>query len=98
MRKSWRGNDNWIGGHQSYHREDTVAWTAGDPGKTAKYAAVFNLANQERAISLKWRDIGVPKRNAAVRDLWARENLGDEDGISIELAPHASVPYKVEPK
>jgi alpha-galactosidase len=91
-------NQNSSNGHQSYRNGDTVTWTADDPQKGAKYVAVFNLADEKRNVKLSWNDVGVAGSKVAVRDLWARKDLGTQEEIRTELPPHASVLYRVESK
>jgi alpha-galactosidase len=91
-------NQNSAAGRESYRNGDTVAWTADVPGKTAKYVAVFNISDEKKTVKLEWSDVGMSGKTAAVRDLWAQKNLGSQNSLSVELNPHASVLYKVEPK
>jgi alpha-galactosidase len=91
-------NQNSVNGHQSYRNGDTVAWTADVPGKAGKYVAVFNISDDKKTVKLDWSEVGVPASHAAVRDLWAEKDLGDQAALAIELNPHASVLYGVEPK
>lgn len=91
-------NQNSTDGHQSYHEVDTIASTADVPGKRAKYVAVFNIGDAPKTIDLKWAEVGSNLENPAVRDLWARKELGKQASIHISLRPHASVLYKVSPQ
>lgn len=88
-------NQDSSGGHQAYSHGDTVAWTADAPGSNSKYVAVFNLGEAKQSVDLKWWDVGISAKHAAVRDLWARSDLGVSEQIRVLLAPHASVLYKV---
>ena len=38
--------------------------------------AVFNIGDAPRTIDLKWAEVGSNLENPAVRDLWARKELG----------------------
>src|SRR5450432_1286564 len=89
-------NQSSIGGHQSFHRDDMVAWTANVPGGSAKYVAVFNLGDTKQAVDLKWSDVGVGEAKHAARDLWIHKDLGKLGSLKLELAPHASALYKVQ--
>jgi alpha-galactosidase len=89
-------NQSSIGGHQSFHRDDMVAWTANVPGGSAKYVAVFNLGDTKQAVDLKWSDVGVDEAKHAARDLWIHKDLGKLGSLKLELAPHASALYKVQ--
>jgi hypothetical protein len=88
-------NQRGLGGHQAYRQSDTIAWTGDAPGEDAKYVAIFNLGETTQAVDLRWRDLGIIAKQAAVRDLWTRTDLGAKDQIKVALAPHASVFYKV---
>ncbi|MGC1186889.1 MAG: glycoside hydrolase family 27 protein [Candidatus Acidiferrales bacterium] len=91
-------NQNSAGGHQSYHQGDTIAWTAGEPGSSARYVAVFNVGDSVESTDLAWSDVGIAAKRPNVRDLWAHKDLGPQDRIRVSLAPHASVLYKIGPK
>jgi alpha-galactosidase len=84
-------------GHQAYHQGDIVAWLADVSGSTAKYVAVFNLADEKQTLDLQWSDVGISAKTADVRDLWAQKSLGPLQKISVVLRPHAAVLYKVQP-
>jgi alpha-galactosidase len=86
------------GGHQSYHQGNTVAWTADAPDGKAKYVAVFNTGESAAVVDLKWSDVGIGAKKAAVRDLWTHADLGNKEDMQASIAPHASVFYKVIPK
>jgi alpha-galactosidase len=91
-------NQNSANGHQSYRNEDIVGWVADVPKNSAKYVAIFNLADDKRTINLTWEEIGVSTDKASVRDLWAQKNLGALEKVSLMLNPHASVLYRVDPQ
>jgi len=91
-------NQHSSGGHQVYHKGDTIGWTAASSDLTSSYVAVFNVADTKQDIQLSWSDLGLNAKKAAVRDLWAGADLGDKDGVRLTLAPHASVLYKVAAK
>jgi hypothetical protein len=42
-----------------------------------------------------WKDLGLPEGGHAVRDLWARKELGTAGSLKTSLAPHAAMLYKV---
>jgi alpha-galactosidase len=91
-------NQNSSGGHQSYHDGDTLVWTADAPGGVGEYVAVFNIGDTEKKVELSWASVGVSGKTVAVRDLWVRKSLGDAGQLSVKLAPHGSVLYKVQAK
>jgi len=46
-------------------------------------------------ISLRWDELGISSRTAAVRDLWLHKDVGPREQIRVSLHPHASVLYRV---
>ena len=88
-------NQNSSGGHQSYHERDAVAWTANAPNGTGKYVAVFNLSDTPKNVRLPWTAVEVSGKHAAVRDLWAKKDLGTLEEIDVTLAAHGSALYRV---
>ena len=93
-------NQHSNGGHQSYLKGDIIAWTADAPaatsGNAAKYVAVFNTGDSPAKVDIPWSEVGIAgSTQRAVRDLWAKRDLGPHAAIAETLAPHASVFYKV---
>jgi hypothetical protein len=84
-------------GHESYRDSGIISWTADVPESTAKYIAVFNTTDVAKPVDLSWVQLGLESPHGAVHDLWGHANLGVKSGISLSLAPHASVFYKVVP-
>jgi hypothetical protein len=82
-----------------FTRGDQVAWIAELPGAAAKYLAVFNTGDQaEVEIQVNWSELGL-SGECAVRDLWARKDLGvAAGGRTFRVAPHASAFYRITPK
>jgi|GEM_PF-5607062 len=72
----------------------TVVWASEAPdGGT--YLALFNLDGVARRVGCSWADIGVAGGHR-VRDLWARADLGSQDGrVELELPSHGSALLKV---
>lgn len=87
-----------MGSREAFRSGSAIAWLAGKPGSHAKYLAVFNVGDAEQRLHLRWAQVGIPGRAAAVRDLWVRRELGLQRGLDLALAPHASVLYAVIPR
>lgn len=85
-------------GHQVYRTDSTISWLASKPGSSAKYVALFNISDQPNHVVLKWSQVGVESKQAAVRDLWAKKDLGTRQNVDLQLKPHSSVLYSVTPK
>jgi alpha-galactosidase len=60
---------------------------------------LLNRSKAAHVIRVSWDDLGYPAHlSAAVRDLWAREDLPRaKAGFSAEVAPHGVVMVKIEP-
>ncbi len=81
-----------------FTRGNQVAWVAEIPGSPAKYLAVFHTGDgAEESIQVNWSDLGLAGE-CAVRDLWARKELGRvSGGQAFKVAPHASAFYRITP-
>ena len=79
-------------------RENIRVWRSDAPGSADGYVAVFNLDSVPRHVDVAWRDVGLAPGTHAVRDLWARADLGAAERIVLDLAPHASALYRVGPR
>jgi alpha-galactosidase len=90
-------NQHSSGGHQALERGDIRVWMADGAKAGERYSAVFNLGEATESVDLAWSDIGISVRRAAVRDLWARKSVGLMNGIRVQLRPHASVLYAIQP-
>jgi alpha-galactosidase len=82
-------------GHQSYRQGNIVVWTADAPRDNVKYVAVFNIGETNLTVDIEWRDLGIVTKQAAVRDLWARTDLGTKQQLHVSIAAHASIFYRV---
>ncbi|MBS1854427.1 MAG: glycoside hydrolase family 27 protein [Acidobacteria bacterium] len=77
------------GQHQLFRNGDAVAWVSTVAGKP--YVALFNIGEQPALeVRVDFQDLGLRGAHA-VRDLWARRDLGKFSGsYPVRLAPHAS--------
>jgi alpha-galactosidase len=73
-----------------------VVWTARPEEGTGHYVAIFNLADKAQDVTYSWKDLGLPEGNHAVRDLWARKDLGSATSLKTSLAAHATMLYRVQ--
>jgi hypothetical protein len=73
-----------------------AVWTARPETGAGHYAAVFNLADDERTIQYEWRQLGLPEGNLSVRDLWEARDLGKSRSLSVRLKAHASALLRVQ--
>jgi len=80
---------------QVLERPGLRVWRAGVPGSADRYVAVFNLDSVPRRVDLAWSEVGAGSGGRRVRDLWARRALGTAVRLQVDLAPHASVLYRV---
>ncbi|MCL1787849.1 MAG: glycoside hydrolase family 27 protein [Defluviitaleaceae bacterium] len=74
-------------------RENGYAIWVSDAPDGGLNLAIFNTSDHQKAVTCP---ADVLPQGQTIRDLWARENIGETNGdISVELAAHASVLYKI---
>jgi alpha-galactosidase len=72
-----------------------VVWKATPESGSGSYLAVFNLGEKAADVSYSWKELGLPEGSHALRDLWARKNLGSAASLKTKLAAHAAMLYRV---
>jgi hypothetical protein len=72
-----------------------VVWKAKPESGGGDYLAVFNLGDKTQQVSCSWKDLGLPEGSHAVRDLWARKDLGSAPSLKTELPAHGTKLYRV---
>jgi alpha-galactosidase len=72
-----------------------VVWKATSDSGGGDYLAVFNLGDKAQQVSYSWKDLGLPEGSHAVRDLWARKDLGPAAALKTELPAHGTRLYRV---
>jgi hypothetical protein len=82
-------------GHKSYQQGDIVAWTADDPGTSAKFVSLTNLGDSSATVDLSWKQLDVGFPDPVVRDLWAHQDQGRAKTFKATLRPHATMLCKV---
>ena len=76
-------------------RGSVVVWSAMPESGGGRYVAVFNLGDAAHEVSFTWEKLGLPGGGHAVRDLWARKDLGIAPSLKAALPSHAAVLYRV---
>ncbi len=72
----------------------TQVWRAANPDASFT-VALFNLGDEPSAVTVTWSELGIPPV-AAVRDLWARRDLGVfQGGYQVVLPGHGSALLRV---
>lgn len=76
---------------------DFEVWSK--PLKDGSRAVVlFNRTSGDAEISLSWQEIELSAHEAAVRDLWQKEDLGRfQSSFSAVVPPHGVVMVKITP-
>jgi hypothetical protein len=77
--------------------EKAVVWTSKPEDGKGNYLAIFNRAEVPQTLHYTWSQLGIPEGAYRVRDLWAHNDLGKAKEISVKLAAHACVLYRVRP-
>ncbi len=83
---------------QVLERPGVRVWTSGAPRSADRYLAVFNLDSTHCRIDLPWTDIGLAPGPHNIRDVWENQSLGKAAQMQVDLAPHASVLYRISRK
>jgi alpha-galactosidase len=83
-----------VASREVFNRDNQVAWVASMPDTSAKYLAVFNTGDAEAEVKVNWDELGLAGQ-CALRDLWAKKDLGNAASGVFKLAPHASGFYRV---
>jgi alpha-galactosidase len=81
--------------HQVLARHSFVVWISRPAHGGGWYLAAFNLAARARTLSVPWRALGLAPGQYQLRDLWLRRSLGRADALTVRLAAHGSVLYRV---
>jgi alpha-galactosidase len=76
--------------------QDLQVWSKVLSGTDARAVALLNLSDSPADIKVTWSQIGLPAGEMAVRDLWARLDLGSfADGYTTSVPAHGVVLVKV---
>ena len=76
--------------------EDLQVWSKILSGTDVRAVALLNLSEAAAGITVNWSDIGLPAGAAAVRDLWARLDLGTfAQDYTAQVPAHGVVLIKV---
>jgi alpha-galactosidase len=78
------------------YREGIIrVWTAVAGNRREKYVAVFNLSDLASRVDLNWDKVGILTFPRSTKDLWSGAIRTSPKTLGVQLAPHASVLYKV---
>lgn len=77
--------------------DNDVVWTSKPDTGPGNYIAIFNRSEQPQTLHHTWTQIGIPEGTYHLRDVWEHKELGAATGITVTLAPHASVLYRAVP-
>lgn len=82
------------GATQLFRTGEQAAWTSTDEDGST-YAALFNLSEKIREISVGLEELGL-SGNYCVRDLWAGKDRGETDaGVKAKVNPHGAMLFKL---
>ena len=73
--------------------DDESIWIAPRQDGSGVYAALFNLSDATRRVSLSQDEVGIPL--ASARDLWSGEPIAASDTLSAVLSPHDAAVYLI---
>ena len=75
--------------------ERDAVWTSKPETGAGYYVAIFNRSDEQRTLHYTWTQLGIPEGSYRLRDLWEHKELGTVKRITVTIAPHASVLYRV---
>lgn len=83
--------------HELRSTDNEIIWLADGPEKGVKYAAFFNIGDdQSIKIKITWKEIGL-SGHQSVRDIWNGTDLGVfKDGFEALIVPHGSRLFKIK--
>jgi alpha-galactosidase len=73
----------------------TVVWTARPESGNDRYIAIFNLEDHEQKLGYAWKDLELPEVKYKLRNMWDHNDLGTADSLSLTLAPHGCILYRL---
>jgi hypothetical protein len=89
--------DQWgENGHPLIQKDDAVVWMGAAAEHHGETIAIFNLSDKPQTLTYSWQDLGITYGKCPVRDLWAREDLGIKNEISVTLPAHGAGLYQAE--
>jgi hypothetical protein len=84
------------GGRQVSSDNGKIVWAAKDQSAGGVYVALFNLSDTRQTVEYPLQSLGKSQTSFHIRDVWAKRELGATDLLKAELAPHASMLYRVK--
>lgn len=80
---------------ETFRDENTIVWTAADPGNGDRFLAVFNTSDSVNEARIDLHSADLPGKYS-VRDLWTRSDAGTtQDVLEITLEPHGAALYRL---
>lgn len=89
--------DQWgENGHPLIQKDDAVVWMGAAAEHHGETIAIFNLSDKPQTLTYSWQDLGITYGKCPVRDLWAREDMGIKNELSVTLPAHGAGLYQAE--
>ena len=72
-------------------------WSKELSGTNTRAVALFNRSGASASITVQWSQIGIPTGAATVRDLWAKQDLGEftDSYTGNNIASHSVMMLKI---
>lgn len=83
--------------HQQIETPAARVWVSRPEQGTGAYVAVFNVSEQPQTLHYDWAQLGMQPGAYGVRDLWMHRYNPPARALDVQLAPHASMLYRVTP-
>ncbi len=90
-------NQHSTGGRQLSREGDRIIWVADAPEGDVRYVAFFNTGETPLSFSMEPSAVG-QAGTVGVRDLWAREDLGEASVLEAEVPSHGARLFALTPR
>jgi len=75
-----------------------MIWYSQIPGSKDIYAAFFNIGDDDKSVSLNFKDLGL-KGKVTVRDLWKKQDVGQyKTSYQQKINKHGAALFRLSPK
>jgi alpha-galactosidase len=83
--------------HPVISTDRVVAWLSQPNAKDSYYLALFNISPEVENIHYDWLDLGLPRAEYKLRDLWEHKDAGLAKSIDVTLRSHSCILYQLTP-
>lgn len=93
-RKAGRKNPDYKP-HQVARNDAEAVWSVKNNSSGKVFAALFNLSDGERIVSVNGEELGAADDKLLLEDLWTGEKFEERSILSCRLPPHGCRIFKI---